>query len=418
MRKIRSFKQIRWGLLLLLLLCIDLCVYAQEINANAPGQTQMQAASSLTIAVGTDLHVDPENRYAGVINPLVTYNIELTRAFLEDVQAQDADLLLLCGDITNGGREVQHQALIRELEKARKAGLPIYVLPGNHDLGDITQEQFAKLYADFGYRDAYSRDTDSLSYSILIGDLLILMLDTDGYSGRTGGAYVSEKTLAWIRSQLELAKQNHWEVLSAGHYSLLTGQTTEFIGQEEMTALLEAYDVPLYLCGHLHQRSVALSKVLTELVVEQMISSPCGYALLSKVGYDHYRYQPRLVDVAGWAKRSGVTDPNLLGFQTHVEKIFREKSREVIKVLNEGQKVSPQEERQAIEFFRIMQKSYACGELYQYLEELYAHPGYPAFTKISEGTTYGKWIPIIMESAVPYTIGFELKSHEITLINE
>ncbi len=94
--------------------------------------------------------------------------MEITDALLSDVIRQNADVLLLTGDITNSGGARAHTALSQKLEAAKTQGLQTYVLPGNHDLTKEQTEQFAELYKDFGYADAYSRDLDSLSYSLIL----------------------------------------------------------------------------------------------------------------------------------------------------------------------------------------------------------------------------------------------------------
>lgn len=399
-------------ILLILLLFCHQTVQAAETPQR--GQTK-----SLTIAVASDLHLNPENNYGVVVNPLVYYNMEITDALFYDAIRQKADILLLTGDLTEAGGEKAHRTLVQKLRKAKAAGLRTYVLPGNHDLTKGEAEQFSELYKEFGYADACSRDTDSLSYSLLpngdaAGSLMLLMLDTDGYTMRTNGAYVSDITLEWIEEQLKQAQKKQLQVLGAGHYSLLTGQTTEFTGDKELTALLKKYQVPLYLCGHLHGRKVSSDQNLTELVTEQLTAYPCSYALLNAEGDNAYRYNPRRIDVSSWARETGQTSPDLLDFDTYAENVFLERSEETIRLLKSKQYLSRRKTKQAIEFFRQVQKEHLQGTLPAHKKEILKSPGYKAFMKIAEGTTYGRWIPEYIESASPYTGGFQLRGYQLS----
>ena len=394
---------------------VSVFVLTRNVQAENIQQPNHNTQSNLTIAIASDLHLDPENQYGGVVNPLVLYNMDIIDAMLYDVVKQQADILLLCGDITNSGRVKQHEALTTKLRTAEEQGVKIYVLPGNHDIGEGEAELFVSYYEDFGFSEAYSRDTDSLSYSVILGDLMILMLDTDGYSRRTGGAYVSNATLSWIEEQLQLAADQNLQVLTAGHYSLLTGQSTEFVGQDSLAALLEKYRVPLYICGHLHQRNVTSGNHLTELVVEQVLSYPCGYALLHQEGENEYHYSSRAIDVTAWAKATGQTNPELLNFNEYEEKVSRERSRETVEALKGNQKTSKKKIEQATEFLWSIQQEYLQGTLYDHKKEIEKDPGYKAFMKLADGTTYGRWIPVFLEKAGPYTAGFYLKDNQLTI---
>ncbi len=84
------------------------------------------------------------------------------------------------GDLTKDGEKSSHDVVAGYLAQLKAAGKKVYVIPGNHDIknglsysyvGDgvqrvpnITAEQFTQIYADYGYKDALQRDTDSISY--------------------------------------------------------------------------------------------------------------------------------------------------------------------------------------------------------------------------------------------------------------
>ena len=386
------------------LLCLALALLCSPVAAAQP---------SLKLAASADLHINPAYRTYGIVNPLEPYHLQLADAFLWDAQRRDTDVLLLLGDITNQGKRSQHEALLDKLRQAAQEGVLIYVLPGNHDIGEVDTDEFARLYADFGYGQALSRDGESLSYSVLAGDLLLLMLDTNGYSGHRDTAFLTDSTLKWMEAQLAHAREMGWQVLCAGHYPLLTPNSTPFSGGEKAVSLLKAYGVPLYLCGHLHKRCVTVDGGLTELVVEQAIAYPCCYAALSVEDGGILRYTPQPVAVSEWAAQRGEDDPNLLGFDAYQTALERARCADVVATLKGEQALSAQEQRQAEDFFFKLSDFRAHGTLNRHADALRAHPGFDIMLRLGAGTIYSRWIPSLLADAVPYTTGFILQDGAI-----
>ena len=388
-----------------------LCLLLTALCAPAAAR-QIEEGEPFTIAVAADLHVNPANRDTGLINPLVPYNLEITDALLWDAAGSGADVLLLCGDITNQGRLVQHEALTEKLRRAEESGLTVYVLPGNHDIGETGTDAFARLYEDFGYGEAYSRDPASLSSSVRVGSYLLLLLDTNGYTGQRYEASLSEATLAWMQGQLELAREKGWPVIAAGHYPLLTGYSTPFVHKDRAAGLLESYGVQLYLAGHLHKRCVAVQGELAELVVDQAIAYPCCYAMLEVDG-ESCRYTPRQIAVSDWAAQSGTYDPSLLGFDACQTELEQARCRGIVERLRRDRDVGAEALAQAEDFFWQLMDSRAHGTVSEHADALRAHPGYGLLVELAVGTIYNSWIPSVIESAVPYTTGFLLRDHRM-----
>ena len=392
------------------LLCLALALVC------APALVAQETQAPLRIAASADLHVNPAYRTSGVVNPLESYHLQLVDAFLWDAQQRGADVLLLLGDITNQGKRSQHEALIDKLRRAEEEGAAVYVLPGNHDIGEVSAAEFAALYADFGYGEALSRDGESLSYSVLLGDILLLLLDTNGYSGHRDTAFLTDGTLGWMEGQLSRARDMGWQVLCAGHYPLLTSNSTPFSGKEKAVSLLESYGAPLYLCGHLHKRCVTLGESLTELVVDQAIAYPCCYALVDARD-GGYRYEPQPVAVSEWAGEHGEADPNLLSFDAYQTQLEQARCAYVVAKLRGEQEISEQAQRQAEDFFFKLSDYRAHGTLSRYADMLREHPGCDILIQLGAGTIYSRWIPSVLADAVPYTTGFVLREGNIVTLD-
>ena len=144
--------------------------------ASTAAVTVPPKGAGLRIAVASDLHLDPDNTDHSGLLAQASYSMELVDALLWDAHRQGSDILLVTGDLVNGGKPHRHAALTEKLRQAEAEGTDVYVLPGNHDLAPVTQTEFAEAYAAFGYGEARSRDRNSLSYSVTRDGLMLLMM--------------------------------------------------------------------------------------------------------------------------------------------------------------------------------------------------------------------------------------------------
>ena len=80
---------------------------------------------------------------------------ELTDAFLDQVLDAAPDALVLTGDLTFNGARQSHEALARKLEALTGAGIPVLVIPGNHDL----ENRDAARFHGGGFMGAYLSST-------------------------------------------------------------------------------------------------------------------------------------------------------------------------------------------------------------------------------------------------------------------
>ena len=400
-----------------------LTVFPCALSAAAetsPVQTNIQP---LRIAVASDLHMDPDNsdRTRGT---QVVYNQELVDALLWDAKQQGASLLLITGDLVNCGRRYRHEALVNKLQKAEAEGLDVYVLPGNHDLRPITQTEFQAYYEDFGYGEAYSRDESSLSYCVIRDGLMLLMIDTAGYSAKSidlPGApersdediFFTEKTLAWAETCLAKAREDGLKVLAAGHYNLIPEITTKLKraytleNGERFAQMLRDYDVPLYLSGHLHFRDVCQEDGLTELLTGYLLGYPTAYSLLD-INEDGIRYTPRRIDVEAWAAEVGEEEPLLLNYADWQQDGLFRNAVVNVQFMSNRNPISKEEQTQAAGFFYTVMNSFWDGSLSEKRTALKALPGYEPFFRCAQGFDYGWWVESLIENATPLLKGFKI----------
>ncbi|MBQ1576209.1 MAG: metallophosphoesterase, partial [Oscillospiraceae bacterium] len=325
-------------LLLAALLLLAGCSGAPEQEKRAEEPTE-----AWRVVVATDLHyLAPSLTDHGAIfwrvmeagdGKVTEFCDEITDAFLEEVKAIRPDALILTGDISFNGERESHLALAEKLASLEEAGVPVLVLPGNHDmyrncysfLGDegeqvetISAEDFAAIYGAFGFDEALSRDGDSLSYLARVNDTTrVLMLDADTPHDFCS---LSDKTLSWIERRLSEAAVEGQTVLVACHQNLykhsMFGSGYVLGCAEELHALLEKYGAELMLSGHMHIQHIMTGGGVTEIATSPLTMGACQYGLLSSEN-GALRYETRPVGVAAWASARGIDDERLASFAAY-----------------------------------------------------------------------------------------------------
>ena len=407
------------------LLCLVLLLCACGNSDAAPTPAPLPESEGLRIAVASDLHFDPDNTNKKAGLGAVAYNPELIDALLFDAAEQGAELLLLTGDLVNLGKREHHEALAEKLRAAEANGLTVFVLPGNHDLAPVSQREFAALYADFGYADAFSRDRASLSYCVMRGDLCVLMMDTAGYDHsaidlpdapqRTNDeAFLSESTLRWAEQMLAEAKEKNLPVLCAGHFNILTAEGRDpsrsglyLENADRFAALLQNYSVPLYVSGHVHTRYVLQEEGLTELVTEYLLAYPTGYSMLDLTP-DAITYTPRRVNVDAWAAETGQKDRTLRHFTRWQQKQLQRYSVQNVNDMCVKNPLTHREARRAAAFFYAVMDAYWRGDLAAERETLHQMRGCEPFFRCAKGYAYEWWLRDLIDNAAPQLGGFTI----------
>lgn len=256
-------------------------------------------AQSVRMAVISDVHVmAPEllekdgaafERYLRNDRKMLTESVSLAEKLRDRLLAQRPDAVLLTGDLTKDGEKLSHQKL-REvlLDPLAAAGIRVLVIPGNHDVrnphavrfvGDTTfrvptlsRDEFAEFYAGFGYADALSRDTASLSYvAQLAPGLRILALDACRYDDNdfaTNKCYhegrLKPETWAFALRQLEQAERDGQRMLCMIHHGMvehwkyqdkmIPGYTVD--GWRDYAKELQKRGVRLVFTGHSHTQDI------------------------------------------------------------------------------------------------------------------------------------------------------------------
>ena len=140
---------------------------------------------------------------------------------LARAEESGAAFVLLCGDLTHYGNETQHRyfaSLLRDFEE--ESGIPVYVVPGNHDYYESTPAQFKEYYHGFGYGEALAADDQTASYTAdLPGGYRLIAIDSN-IPGKDGDG-LDERLFSWIGAQAEAAAADGKTPIAMMHHPLL-----------------------------------------------------------------------------------------------------------------------------------------------------------------------------------------------------
>ena len=192
----------------------------------------------------SDLHVvAPPRLVSGRLDTARLLESAIDRILADLPKLAPVDVVLVTGDLSDDGSPESYRIARRELDRL---GLPLLVLPGNHDRREALRAAFADTLAMPG--------TGPIDWAVDLGELRIIGLDTliEGESGGTLG----DGSLRHLSSALETAAGR--PVLIAMHHPPFeTGiRFMDRIGlnrRAEMERALSAAHGPVRIvAGHVH----------------------------------------------------------------------------------------------------------------------------------------------------------------------
>jgi Predicted phosphohydrolases len=236
---------------------------------------------------------------------------ELLEAAVQKILTSGVQFVLVPGDLTKDGECSSHRRAAQILSRLTKAGIRVYVVPGNHDVDNprafryagsqtasvpcVTAAEFAEIYGGCGYADAILRDPNSLSYVVQpVKGLWIAALDTcrycdnqpDGYE--TVGGRLTRAQTDWLTQVLERAQRTGNAVFVLAHHGLVehwNGQRLlhpDYLVDHyaEIGRLLASWNVRLAFTGHYHAQDITTADfgtcgTLTDIETGALVTPPC-----------------------------------------------------------------------------------------------------------------------------------------------
>jgi len=257
---------------------------------------------------------------------------EILETGLAKISAEKPEFIIIPGDLTKDGERINHERFRDRLGALAKRVPKIYVIPGNHDInngmacrynGDATEpvdsvspEEFAKIYADYGYGGALAKDETSLSYLVEpAAGLWIIALDSCIYRDNKPGKHpetdgeFSEATLKWIEAMLIRSKKEKKAVIAFTHHGVVEHypHNEKYYGKfvinqfERVSDLFAAYGVKLVFTGHYHSQDITMKKMeepgrfVYDIETGSFVTHPCPYRVISIEGDQKVRVESRFI---------------------------------------------------------------------------------------------------------------------------
>jgi Icc protein len=232
----------------------------------------------------THLYADPAKRMFGID----TYQT-LSDVVDAALEADPPDLVILSGDVS---QDESPRSYERVYEIVRRFRVPIYYIPGNHDLPRVMAQEFTQATPPFREER-----------SITVGNWLFVLLDST-IEGHVEGA-LSDAELARLDQTLA-AYPNHFSLVCLHHnpFSIGSGAFNEIgcANGDELFAVIDQYkNVRIVLCGHVHQ---------------EFADKRAGVTLLASPS-TCIQFKPRSVDFA-----LDLLPPGFRKFQLHSDGTF------------------------------------------------------------------------------------------------
>lgn len=250
-------------------------------------------------------------QYLAQDRKLLVESADILNAAIDNILASGVKLVLISGDLTKDGERVNHEKVAAALGRLTEAEIKVRLVPGNHDVlngwaysynGDatapvqnVTPEDFAAIYKNFGYGDALYRDSGSLSYvSEPVNGMWLVCLDACRYrenqSGEepkvAGGFTQSLET--WLEDILRKAGNEGKAVTVLMHHGIVEhwkGQSefhAEYLVEDykHIGEVLASYGVRLAFTGHYHAQDIALGDFggkgfLLDVETGSLVTDPC-----------------------------------------------------------------------------------------------------------------------------------------------
>ena len=175
------------------------------------------------LAILSDVHVTPGNANEGKLREAVA-----------EINATDVDAVLMTGDLTNEGSDVQLHNIKGILDGIAH---PLYVIPGNHE--NNWSQSACKTFNDLWGGDRFVFTVDNL---VVVGM-------NCGPFMKMGDGHIKQEDLLWLDSTLNVMVKPGMKVLSVNHYPILD----DLDNYRAYVDILKKYPVVTHQCGHFHR---------------------------------------------------------------------------------------------------------------------------------------------------------------------
>jgi DNA repair exonuclease SbcCD nuclease subunit len=260
-------------------------------------------APDLKITVMSDPHMLVEEQIASYgsaayqdqdadAQKMINISEAIIKTAIDDFIRSDSDILIVPGDITQDSSVISHTAFEAEIRRAEDAGKQVYIMPGNHDINhgssmfgteteqeieSISADDFTKLYSDYGYSEAVSRDPLTLSYAVDINKKYrLISIDTAYHPGfspisfegiKRNDSDLTPELTSWTINELNKAYSEGMTPIAMTHFpvvnhlgasvgSLSLAESSAVNGAAEFAEALADAGLKYLFTGHMHTQDI------------------------------------------------------------------------------------------------------------------------------------------------------------------
>jgi 3',5'-cyclic AMP phosphodiesterase CpdA len=160
------------------------------------------------------------------------------------------ELIVASGDLTHRGRPEQHA---RAAELLRGFGVPLHVIPGNHDIPYTFPARFSRTFREFENHWETTQPVYRTDELFVVG-----LNSVRAWRQQSGG--IRSEQLEWASAQLDAAPPGALRVVTLHHHLVgapwRTRKKPVARRNHVLGALVEA-GAELILAGHIHQAAVS-----------------------------------------------------------------------------------------------------------------------------------------------------------------
>ena len=215
-------------------------------------------AMAQKFAILSDIHVTPGNANEGKLKEAVA-----------EINGTDVDAVIVSGDLTNEGSDVQLRNVKSILDGITK---PLYVIPGNHE--NNWSQSACKTFNDLWGNDRFV---------FTVGKLVVIGMNCGPFM-KMGDGHIKQEDLTWLDKTLSEMVKPGMKVLSINHYPLLD----DLDNYRDYADILKKYLVITHVNGHWHRWRQYETDGIIGLMVRclDMGDGDYGYTLMD-VDLDH-----------------------------------------------------------------------------------------------------------------------------------
>ncbi len=342
---------------LLLSFILVFSIASLAITAFAENET------TLNIAVVSDLHYKiPRKIIEGDIDDELFFYAN-RRAAMEDesgfiideflrqcAENDGIEYVLISGDLADDGRTViqSHLDVAEKLHNfEEETGKSVFVINGNHDTGegenDTKNEDFRRIYADFGFDEAIASDEGSLSYTADLGDKYrLIACDSCDTSVSTEDGLTSDR-VDWICKQAKTAYDDGRYPILMMHHNLLSHMPIQRILSHDFivrnhtvtSEKIANAGIKIVFTGHEHGSDVmsytsAVGNTVYDFSTTSLTMYPLAYRTV-KFEDDIITYESKLIDSIDFENLYSSVDGYTDAQKEFMESDFGEYSKQFFK---------------------------------------------------------------------------------------